>query len=332
MKVQLVDLQPRRAWFSYLAAVGGCLDHLGIEVSTPWLYGGTGLAFMLNMSANVDVGSPIAWDGWCVNSCHPDGPGMFVGLEPNLGYKTRTVCACPYGARRDLESARQQAWDLVRESIDQGLPCVGYELAYPEFFIIAGYTDDGYLFLMPGSDDEPAATSGPVAWQQIAPLVGWIHVLAVQPGSVAADEVVVREALQAVTACMLRASADGMFVPGLAGYDLWADALSRGEAQGLGHRYCAAAYAEARTRAADFLQEAKERLPGRADGLFDDAAGHYRAAAGKLQAVHELHPFTGENEDNLQSDAAAELVREAGAAERPGFELLARIAGGLGAA
>jgi len=139
----------------------------------------------------------------------------------------------------------------------------------------------------------------------------------------------VQEALRSAVARMSRPAEGGGFVLGLEGYCMWAQALEEGRASGFGHRYNAAAWAELRTYAAAFLREAKERLPGRADGLLDEAIAHYALVADKLQAVHALHPFRDEEGERIHSPEAAELVREAGAAEAQGLPLLGRIADAL---
>jgi hypothetical protein len=325
MPAQLRGVHPRFTWFSYLGALGGCLDYLGLPISPEWLYGGTGLAFMMNMGADVDPGSPVAWEWLCVNPCHERSPGMVSRLGPNLGYRTRDVCSCLYGQARDVDAARERAWKLVRESIDQGLPCLGFELAHPEFFVIAGYTDDAYTFLVPAQDgSEAVADSRP--WREIGSHVQYIRVQAVVPGSPGPDEVVVRESLRAVTAAMSGQPNGGPFVTGLAGWNLWAAALQQGLADSFGHRYNVACYAELRTQAVAFLRETKARLPGRADGLLDQAIVHYLEAAGKLEAAHALHPFMDVEGERLRSDEAAALIRDAAAADRQGFALLEPIA------
>jgi len=328
MAAQLPGLHARFAWFSYLGALGGCLDYLSLPFSPEWLYGGTGMAFMMNMGADADPGSPVAWEWLCVNPCHEHSPGMVSRLGPSLGYQTRDVCGCLYGQARDLDAARERAWDLVRESIDQGLPCLGFELAHPEFFVITGYTDDAYTFLVPGQDgSETVAESGP--WREIGPCVQYIRVQAVLPGLPAPDEVVVREALCAVTASMSGRPADGQFVTGLAGWDLWEAGLEQGLANSFGHRYNAACYAELRTQAVAFLREAKARLPGRADGLLDQAIGHYVDAADRLGAAQALHPFMDVEGERLRSEEAAALICDAAAADRRGFALLEPIANAM---
>jgi hypothetical protein len=329
MPGQLAGISPRPAAISYFGAVGGCLDYLRVDASEAWLYGGTAWAFVMTMEASVDVASPIAWDGLCVNPCHSAGPGAVTQLEPNVGYTTLAVCSCPFGQHRDTDAARKRAWDLVRQSIDEGVPCLGFDLASPEFAIIAGYTDEGYLSVahVPGSGAEPVTS--PVPWDGIGQCVQWIRVQAIRPSAPPPEQVVVSEALRAALKRMSRPPDGGPFVVGLQGHDLWAAALEDGRASDLGHRYTAAAYAELRSQGAAFLREAKQRLPGRADGLLDEAIGHYGIAAARLQALSALHPPVDDPGECLLSPEAAELVRQAGAAERRGFPLLAQIADAL---
>jgi len=45
-----------------LGCIKGCLDYLGAEISFPWLYGGTGHAFIISLDPGVDVSSPDSWD------------------------------------------------------------------------------------------------------------------------------------------------------------------------------------------------------------------------------------------------------------------------------
>jgi hypothetical protein len=98
-----------------------------------------------------------------------------------------------------------------------------------------------------------------------------------------------------------------------------------------GHGYNAAVWAECREMAVAFLEEARKRLPGKADAAVDEAIGHYKVVRDKLRAVGEMHPFKPDMPmtETLKSPEAAKLVREAGAAERKGLESLRKIAAAL---
>jgi hypothetical protein len=125
---------------------------------------------------------------------------------------------------------------------------------------------------------------------------------------------------------MARPPSEDPFVLGLKGYGMWAAALDEGRAQGFGHRYNAACYAELRTQGVAFLREARGRLSSNLGGLFDEAIGHYAVVADRLQAVCALHPFRDEAAERIESPEAAELVRQAGTAETQGLAALGRVA------
>ncbi len=326
MRYRLEGLRPRAGELSYPAAVGGCLDYLGVDASVAWLEGGTGLAFMACMSADADIAAPIAWDGLCVNDCGPRNPGIVARLERNLGYESETVCSCPFGAHRQTEEARAAAWRLVQRSLADGVPCIGFELAYPEFFVIDGIEDESYTFIIPANDGTTAAVRAALGWSDLAREIGWVRVQAICPVEPAPDEAVVREALATVHERMNREAEEGMFVTGLRALDLWARALEQGEAQGFGHRRNAAAWAELRRNAVGFLREARDRLNGRASGLLDEAIGHYAISAERMEALHQLHPVREVEGEKIRSEEGAQLLREALAAETEGLPLLARIA------
>ena len=69
----LEGLQWRRRYNEHMGCVKGCLEYLGMEMSFPWLYGGTGHAFVLNMNENVFVDCALAWN-----------VQMLFDLAPNL--------------------------------------------------------------------------------------------------------------------------------------------------------------------------------------------------------------------------------------------------------
>ena len=60
----------------HIACLQGCLDYLGAGLSYPWLCGGTGHAFIINIHAEVDVQGTNDWS-----------PQMLFELAPNLGYR-----------------------------------------------------------------------------------------------------------------------------------------------------------------------------------------------------------------------------------------------------
>jgi len=314
MSKQIDDLRWRPRWVSHLGCVKGCLEYLGSDISWAWLYGGTGHAFVINIHEVVCPSGPTAWHY----------TSLLLDLAPNLGYQLTGV----YGQKKnpDFAAKQQDAWDFVRESLDNGLPCYGWELEIPEWYVIFGYDDVGYFYSGAGCDEG----KGPRPWQGIGTSeIGLFEMYSVQPTSPASPEKVVKDAF--ALALKHAESPEEWIYPkyrsGPAGFDLWAEALEQGTADRFGQGYNGAVWAEYRAEAVWFLAEARNRLPGKADALFIEAISHYASVAANLRQLSELYPFQfeGGGDEQLKDPQAAELVREAGAAERRGLEVLEQI-------
>ncbi|MGB3715738.1 MAG: hypothetical protein WA996_15015 [Candidatus Promineifilaceae bacterium] len=176
---ELKNLRWVPSWVSQLGCLKGCLDYLGIEMSTAWLFGGTGHAFIINIGEDACPSGPTAWKSH-----------MLAELGQNLGYQTGGVFGIKYD--QDLNALQRQAWDFVRGAIDEGLPCYGWELEIPEFYVIFGYDDEGYYY----SGTECDEGRGPKAWSALGDTgIGIVELYRVKPGPRADDRTIVREAL-----------------------------------------------------------------------------------------------------------------------------------------
>ena len=304
-------------WVSHLGCIKGCLDYLGIDVTDGWLSGGTGHAFVLNVHEDGSCPSgPTAWNH-----------SVMFTLGGNLGFSIDGVTGMKH--RGELPDAQERAWDLVRRSIDQGVPCYGWELAVPEYYVVYGYDDVGYYYSGPDADEG----AGPKPWRELADTgIGWLEMRTVEAGRQADDAKTVRDALS--FALEFGAGSDRWVLPkyrgGLAGYDTWIRAMQEGTAGRFGVGYNAAVWAKCRRVAPEFLREAKERLTGEAAGFFDEAIARYDDVSRALDRVAEAYPFGTEYAmdpigDDERSAAAAESLRRARAAEEAGLTALRKI-------
>jgi len=320
----LEGLARRRRYNEHMGCIKGCLEFLGSDVTFPWLYGGTTHAFVLNMNDTVFVDCALAWD-----------TAALYGLYPNLGFKRDGLVHDPgMGDGRSPEvflQKQHEAWDFVRDRIDHGIPCYGWELSHvPMYYVIKGYDDVGYYY-------SGWKEGGPCPWDQIGTFdVRVVAVHAIERCPAAPDDRVVRDALTSVLGRVERA--DGWAaIPrhrtGLPAYEMWAEALKSGRANRDGHGYINHFWLECREMAVEFLHEARSRLPGRCDAAFDEAAEHYAVVRDRLRALLEMHPERADSEvdwaTTFRSTAGAALVREAAQAERQGVAGLRRIADAL---
>jgi hypothetical protein len=136
---KLNGLQWKSFWNSQLGCLKGCSEYLGIDMSDAWLFGGTGVAFILQMDEQgFGAGGPW-YQGQMMNLCN------------NLGFTVNGV----YGFKKDEDFPikQQMAWENTKGAIDRGYPCYGYNLAIPEYFVVYGYENEGYSFTGFGVDN-----------------------------------------------------------------------------------------------------------------------------------------------------------------------------------
>ena len=316
---KLDGFQWKPAHTTRMGAIGAGLDYLSEHgklegpVSTAWLYGGTGQAFLICMHPIVCPSAVFV---------RPDEP--FFRLCRNVGCRLEGFS----GHRDDADFAEKQeaAWKHVRESIDGGIPCYALQLGRAEYGPIHGYDEAGYLFTDLATDGGPVE-SGIKPWSELALAPEpWLHIYSVAPCQAADAETTVREAIEYV---QVYNGPDHLgstgYVTGPRAYARWVDALENGTALNHGHAYHAAVWAECRTHGVDLLEEAKERLGGKAESEIDEAVGLYSTVAGKLKDLADRHPLSESLKGNLQSREWAELVHEVGEAEQEGQQALERI-------
>ena len=307
------DLKWSPMWTTLIGCTKGCLDHLGVEVSIPWLFGGTGHAFLLNFGDNTCASHPTAWK----KDAHHR-------LGRNVGYATREI-AVEEGD--DIDEKKRLAWDEVRAALDGGRACVGWGLEVEEFYVVNGYDDTGYHFRGPLADEG----KGPKDWRE----QNWLYMLILEPAPAADERIVVREALEYALE-LTHEPARWTFEErrtGLAGYDNWiasARALPGTDHSGHGMAYNSMVWPECRRSAVAFLEEAKQRLAPAGADAFDEALGRYREVSGHLSRVEKLFPWRPDAWDENARDAgrleevAAEL-EAARASEASGLEALAEV-------
>lgn len=312
---QLENLRWVPRWASHVGCIKGCLNYLGIDVSDAWLFGATGHAFVLNISPGLCPSGPTDWD-----------TRQFLSLGHNIGYLVECVDEyCPK-QNRDLRDAQERAWEHIRHAIDQGLPCYGWELDIPEYFIVYGYDEIGYYISGPGCDEG----KGPVPQQYLGRSeIGAVLVSSLRPTAPADDRKTVREALTYALELGHNRRKWTDRTGGLKGYDTWIRAMETGIAGRFGLGYNAAVWAESRRFAVQFLKEAQERLDNILKPLFTATLGHYKTVAQNLKAVSDKYPFKECEDERTPLDEysreAVEALKRARDAEVAGLNVLAEL-------
>jgi hypothetical protein len=313
---KLDNLKWSPKWVSHLGCVKGCLDYLGIEMPDAWLYGGTGHAFIINISQESCPSGPTAWKTM-----------MLFQQALYLGYEIEGIFGSKHS--QDLGKLQRDAWAFAQNAINNNLPVYAWEVEVPEFYVIYGYDEVGYYYSGPGADEG----RGPKPWDKLGDTgIGLVELYSVKPVEAKPPAEVVRSALQKA---LKHASnpAEWIFenyAAGLKGFDTWIKGLKNGLANRFGMGYNAAVWLECRKFAVAFLEEAKGRLGGAADGSFDRALTHYQVVAERLEKVSARYPWTPEGGPATipADDACQEVVgwlQEAREAEAEGMSALEGI-------
>lgn len=313
MHKTLEGLEWKPGKVSHIGCIKGCLDYLAHDISWEWLYGGCGHAFVININPTLCPSGPTAWNY-----------EMLFRLGKNLGYKVSSVFGCK--EEPDFFNKRMQAWIHVCNSIDAGIPCYGWEMLKPEFYVITGVTDDCYVFNGPGCAN--GACTKP--WAELGYTeIGVVEIMSIELTNCASDIDVVKDALSFAVKHSSnpgRWALSGYFT-GPKAFDIWANALDQGTADGFGLAYNSAIWSECRCEAAAFLAEAKRRI-GKSGQAFDEAIRCYSFVSEILTEVSNRYPIDyhfGNRSEKIKCLDSASSIRKAGFSERNGIKALARI-------
>jgi len=323
---RLDGLKQKPMWITHMGCLIGCAEFLKVKASPAWIYGGCGHAFALNIHEVICPSGPTAW---CAEKCN--------ALAANVGLQVEDY----HGDKRHQDFAREQEriWQKTRAAIDAGIPCFGWELDVPEWYVVKGYDAQGHCLF------DKFGKPGRCRWKKLGDTgIGVAAIRSVRRVEPADDRVVVREALRFALAHGAGKHSHEAWTTGLGGVDVWMKALEDDEKLkdkhiGFGHAYNAQCWAECRRHAVAFLEEAKKRLDDdKLAPLLDQAIARYRAVADQLGTVAETFPFKAANTEGMNERLrdparrrkAIEALNTARAAEAAGLEALEALAAALG--
>lgn len=300
-------------WTSHMGCIKGCLNYLGIDVPLSWIFGGTGHAFVINISPDSCPSGPTAWRY-----------EMIFKLSRNLGYYMDGIWA--HKTMPDFKEKRKQGWMHIKTAIDESIPCYGWEIGIPEFQNITGYDETGYYFVGPPTEVE----EGPRSWNDLGETeIGFFELYSVHPGKKAKVETIIHETFEYVQRQVKGKYKFDNYYTGSEAFEKWANGVSEGKSDLGGLGYNTEVWRECRMNAVGFLKEAMRRI-GKHEALFDKAIKHYEEIVGTFNELRKLYPFDQSNygkliEENESSTNAVRLLHEAGAAEKKGLESLENI-------
>lgn len=302
---------PGIKYFPCTPPLVGCikssLDYIGIHVSTSWI--SAPYAFMLNINEEVSFKGPEYWGD---NGCFDELIRNCGGIVKNYGF---------YKSVPDIEEKRREAWLMIRDSIDKGLPCYAWELDKPMYYLIAGYDEIGYYYIEPDSLE----VTGPKPYQELgATEWGCLEIHIIRPGSISDNLKTIKDVFEYainVGNPEVHAPNEG-YTMGTEAYRVWWEALLSGQADSYGVAYNASFWSKCKKMAVLFLKESKLRI-GILETQFDSAISHFEACGKSLSQLSQMFPVRNEKYDTIteqQRKEAVSLLKAAHISEKKGLE------------
>lgn len=222
----------------------------------------------------------------------------------------------------------------LHETLDRGIPALGWDLFIPEWGVIYGYDDDKRVFRC-----RDVRMDGDLPYEKLGRgEVTELYVLTVTDSQPVDRTTMLRGALRLAISHALTQHAELLECShrnGLDAYDAWVEAFENRTADPFGNSVNVGKVADAREFAARFLWELSENGEGfgKADrdrevtAIALQAAEQYGAVAERLAELRGMFPFPqgGDPRNDAQAERAILLLREAKAAEVQGVLLLERM-------
>lgn len=315
---QLQDkIKPAPAWATFMGCTKACSDYLGFNYSQPWLYGSLGFAWLLNVHAEACPSGPTAFDN-----------SFLTRNAAVLGLSFETVSFA--GGDSLLAQKQKAAWESIAKAAGEGQPCFGWELDIPEYYLLAGTDDKGYLYF----DFDGSVKSCP--WERIATSdigMGEFYILSrgKEPPNALGQAKAALGWLREYQAKADSYALEG-YTMGTAGYDVLINALKASTADHWGLPYNLQVWGEARACALAYLKELKAQLGEGYDyARLDKAINYFGLLSEALQGAAALYSFPPRDDDFTSENAlrAIELLTRARDAEKTGLKYLLEFAGTL---
>ncbi|MNZ84341.1 hypothetical protein D3C78_1030940 [compost metagenome] len=264
----------------------------------------------------------------------PAGPTMFSPTEllekglNILGFSCEQLYGFPTPAPPEK---LEEAVRFAQETIDRGIPAIGWSLFIPEFGVIYGYDDEKQeLYCKDPSQD------GPLPYAKLNELpLNFVFMLRIRESAAVDRKQALKKALDNILQ-FAREEAPVLsreFRHGLAAYDAWQQSFRSRTVNPFGNAYNAEVVGDAREFAAQFLRllplqwTGTQEIELKISELSKEAAAHYENVAEAFRQFQLLfpHPHGGEPNDPANADEAIRLLEQARASETSGVAVLERM-------
>lgn len=307
-------------WTSAAQALYNALQYTNKkQLSLTEVMGYTSHAFRINIHPDdVNIAGPTSFNAGAVQQ----------RALMNIGVESEELA---FGAPATPEQL-ERLIAFAQDSIDRGVPVIGWDLFIPEFGLIYGYDDAKKVLLA-----KDVSKDGEIRYEHFGDIRTDIHwVLRLTKTFDKPKERMLYDALAMILEHTFNretypfSEMFDAFKYGISGYDAWINAFEKGTVDPLGNAYNSEVVSCAREFAAHFLHQLKDQwtdnthLVTSINATISEAAAHYDEVAKHMVVLRDMFPFPGggkPNEPELR-DRALKCLKQARQYEHDGAMLL----------
>jgi len=247
-----------------MGVLKGVFDYFRIPVSDPWLFGGSGHAFLINIHEELCPSGPYVWNY-----------KTFFELVRKLGVEMKDLGFFhPKSAPDEIKEIEE----ILRRNIDENVPC---SLLNLENQLVSGYNDTQFIVQQPWAKvDFPPKTLTFQTWEELGKEFH-ISFFSFAQTEATDERTIIRDSLSyAVDLAKnpARYRSEHYYI-GLEAYDTWVKAVEAGHGPSHGNWWNGTVWWECREMASDYFSEIASKLQGEVSERAMDLSKRYGGVA-----------------------------------------------------
>ncbi|MEE9410121.1 MAG: winged helix-turn-helix domain-containing protein, partial [Candidatus Heimdallarchaeota archaeon] len=278
---------------TYIGAITGALQSLGCTVTVDELAGFLGYGFLLSVSKDdFMLGAITGHTLW----------STFASLISKFGWKVKSYIEeeplpsdhehnQPLSIRDDLRA--KKIFDKIQKEIDKDKPVVLWGIPVPEFCIVSGYRNNGYVASTYAQLEEDLQNQFPYDKLDAE---GTVHLIMFDKPS--GDEIKDKDYKESIERAIYISENKNLgregYITGIKAYDEWIDRLEKGEDEGteyFANAYMIESFSGGRKSVVEYLKMLVERFSGSPQSIpLQKAADEYNIVSENYAKLHELFP------------------------------------------
>ena len=230
-----------------IGVLKGVFDYFRIPVSDPWLFGGSGHAFVINIHEELCPSGPYVWNY-----------KTFFELVRKLGVEMKDLGFFhPKSAPDEIKEIEE----ILRRNIDENVPC---SLLNLENQLVSGYNDTQFIVQQPWAKvDFPPKTLTFQTWEELGKEFH-VSFFSFAQTEATGERTIIRDSLSYAVDLAKNPSRyrSEHYYIGLEAYDTWVKAVEAGHGPSHGNWWNGTVWWECREMASDYFSEIASKLQG----------------------------------------------------------------------